>query len=115
MVGFKNVALFAASIILPAWAAPIIEVETKPIPGKYIVLLKEHADLEGHLSWAKDVHSRSLSRRDTAGVHKSWSVGSKFKAYSGEFDEETLRILKRDENVCLTYRCSTPESSATQL
>ncbi|KAK3347636.1 peptidase S8/S53 domain-containing protein [Neurospora tetraspora] len=101
MVGFKNVALFAASIILPAstWAAPIIQVETKPIPGKYIVLLKEHADLEGHLSWAKDVHARSLSRRDTAGVHKAWSVGSKFKAYAGEFDEETLSIIQRDENV----------------
>ncbi|EAA28983.1 subtilisin-like protein [Neurospora crassa] len=100
MVGLKNVALFAASIILPAsitWAAPIIEVETKPIPEKYIVLLKPHADLEGHLSWAKDVHARSLSRRDTAGVHKAWSVGSKFKAYAGEFDEETLKIIQRDE------------------
>ncbi|KAJ4395633.1 Suppressor of the cold-sensitive snRNP biogenesis mutant brr1-1, partial [Neurospora sp. IMI 360204] len=101
MVGFKNVALFAASIILPAstWAAPTIQVETKPIPGKYIVLLKKHADLEGHLNWAKDVHARSLSRRDTAGVHKAWSVGSKFKAYAGEFDEETLSIIQRDENV----------------
>lgn len=103
MVGFKNVALFAASIILPAaWAAPIVEVQTQPIPRKYIVLLKPHADLEGHLTWAKDVHSRSLSRRDTAGVHKAWSVGSKFKAYAGEFDEETLKVIQRDENVCLT-------------
>ena len=120
MVGLKNVALFAASIILPAsitWAAPIIEVETKPIPEKYIVLLKPHADLEGHLSWAKDVHARSLSRRDTAGVHKAWSVGSKFKAYAGEFDEETLKIIQRDErNVCLTESArikQTPEYLST--
>lgn len=102
MVGFKTVALFAASIILPAtWAAPVVEVKTQPIPRRYIVQLKPHADLEGHIIWAKDVHARSLSRRDTAGVHKTWSVGSKFKAYSGEFDEETLKIIQRDENVCL--------------
>ncbi|UQC81512.1 alkaline protease [Colletotrichum lupini] len=68
------------------------------IPDKYIVRVASGThdiDFESHLSWVTNVHKRSLSRRSTAGVEKTFSVGD-FKAYAGEFDSETIEEIEKD-------------------
>ncbi|KAI3559697.1 alkaline protease [Colletotrichum abscissum] len=68
------------------------------IPDKYIVRVASgthDTDFESHLSWVTNVHKRSLSRRSTAGVEKTFSVGD-FKAYAGEFDSETIAEIEKD-------------------
>ncbi|KAK1540836.1 alkaline protease [Colletotrichum paranaense] len=68
------------------------------IPDKYIVRVASGThdiDFESHLSWVTNVHKRSLSRRSTTGVEKTFSVGD-FKAYAGEFDSETIAEIEKD-------------------
>ncbi|KXH48240.1 alkaline protease [Colletotrichum nymphaeae SA-01] len=68
------------------------------VPDKYIVRVAPgtyDTDFESHLSWVANVHKRSLSRRSTAGVEKTFNVGD-FKAYAGEFDAETIAEIEKD-------------------
>jgi len=96
MVSLKALALLFGV----AAAAPAM----KTIPNKFIVTLKSGTDttqLESHVNWARDVHSRSLSRRGrngvTGGVDKVWT--NSFKGYSGEFDAATVQEIKGNDDV----------------
>lgn len=100
-------ALYLASL-LPLVAAVPLPQDTAsapavPIPGKYIVTLKEGVDTESHTSWVSDIQARSLSRRQDGttapdGVEQTYEIAS-FKGYAGEFDEATLNEIKASPDV----------------
>ncbi|KAI0109009.1 peptidase S8/S53 domain-containing protein [Nemania sp. FL0031] len=103
MRSFRTLALFLGALLPAALAAPASKkaIEPEYIPNKYIVTLKSGistADFESHLNWARDVHARSLSRRDTVGVEKTYNI-KHFNAYAVEMDEETLAIIKASPEV----------------
>ncbi|WYZ36526.1 hypothetical protein EsH8_II_000032 [Colletotrichum jinshuiense] len=72
------------------------------LPNRFIVSLKpglSETTVEGHLNWVRDVHQRrSVTRRDIAGVEKTFNIGT-FHAYAGSFDQETLTEIKSNEAV----------------
>ncbi|KAI1147046.1 peptidase S8/S53 domain-containing protein [Nemania diffusa] len=103
MYSFRNLALFFGALLPAALAAPASRKVSEPeyVPNKYIVTLKtgiSTADLESHLSWARDVHARSLTRRDLAGIEKTYSIHD-FNAYAVEMDAETLATIKASPQV----------------
>lgn len=106
---FKNVALLLAAALPLGTAAPapapVTVRQAETIPGKFIVTLNPGAAVtdtfESHLAWVSDVHARSLSRRDTTGVEKTFNF-SDFSAYSGAFDEATIEQIKANPDVCGT-------------
>lgn len=99
MYGLKKLALVAGALLPLVNAAPVANpVQPRAIPGKYIVTLKETADVESHLGWVKDVHARSLGRRDLAGVEKTFNI-SDFNGYSGAFDDATIEEIKANDAV----------------
>lgn len=101
MAGLRRLALFLGALLPAVLAAPTAAAK-KPevIPGKYIVTLKEGAtDTESHINWVNDIHRRSLGKRDTAGVEKTYNISS-WNAYSGEFDDETIKQIKANPEVC---------------
>ncbi|KAE9566286.1 hypothetical protein CGMCC3_g17545 [Colletotrichum fructicola] len=96
---------FNFSILLngvPFALAQILAGREIVIPDKYIISLKTsipETAVENHLRWVQEVHNkRDLSRRDLVGVEKTFGIGS-FHAYTGSFDEETLREIQADEVV----------------
>ncbi|KAK7418599.1 proteinase B [Neonectria magnoliae] len=107
MTSIRNLALFLGALLPAALAAPAKQAagvvpDPVVIPGKYIITLKEDAktDLESHLNWVTDVHRRSLSKRDTAGVEKTYNI-STWNAYSGDFDDETIAEIEKSPDVAL--------------
>jgi hypothetical protein len=71
------------------------------IEGKYIITLKDSAstsDVESHLGWVQSVHARSLGKRQTAGVEKTYNIDT-WNAYAGEFDEETIAEIEASADV----------------
>lgn len=98
MVGLRRIA-FLAGI---ANALPVLDKRApQVIPGKYIVTLKPGVSLagvDGHLSWVRSVHRRSLFRLDTTGVDKVYSIDD-FNAYAGSFDAATLAEIRNSEEV----------------
>jgi oryzin len=111
----KMVSLKALALLFGvAAAAPAM----KTLPNKYIVTLKSTTDttqLESHVEWARDVHTRSLSRRSkngiTGGVDKIWTTS--FKGYSGEFDAATVEEIKSNDDVSEAAPSSTTVHFAT--
>ncbi|KAI5868199.1 subtilisin-like protein [Durotheca rogersii] len=91
-------------LALPALAAPLSDDlfaalrDGDAVPQRYIVSLKPGVAAADHLAWVRGVHRRSVARRSTAGLEKTFSIGD-FHAYAGEFDDETLRIIQANENV----------------
>ncbi|KAK0744597.1 peptidase S8/S53 domain-containing protein [Apiosordaria backusii] len=72
-----------------------------PIPGKYIITLKPGvapSHIKTHLSWVKDVHARSLSRRDESGIEKVYDALD-FHGYAGFFDEGTIAQIRASDDV----------------
>ncbi|KAJ0121901.1 lkaline serine protease alp1 [Diaporthe amygdali] len=99
MYGLKKLALVAGALLPFVNAAPVASApQARAIPSKYIVTLKDSADVESHLGWVKDVHARSLGRRDLAGVEKTFNI-SDFNAYSGAFDDATIEEIKASDAV----------------
>lgn len=99
MVNFRRIAVAAAALLPLVSAAPYKRAET--IKGKYIVTLKggaSTAEVESHLAWVQNTHKRSLTKRDTAGVEQTYSIGD-FAAYAGEFDDATLAEIKNNPEV----------------
>jgi oryzin len=108
MTSFRRLALFFGALLPAAFAAPSGKKHSQPeyIPNKYIVTLKSgisSTDFDSHVSWARDVHSRSLNRRGTAGVEKTYNIHD-FNAYAVEMDAETLEQIKANPLVC----CANP-------
>lgn len=102
MAHIKQIALLLG-LSLPALSIPLASDASANdiVPDKYIVRIAPNtvdADFEHHLQWVGAVHARSLMRRNTAGVEKTFEIGG-FRAYAGEFDHETLRQIKQDKNV----------------
>lgn len=105
MFSFKSLALFAAAMLPLGNAVPTPKVEASPqaeiIPGRYIVTLTPGLaarDFDAHLNWARDVHARSVTRRDTTGVEKTYNI-SDFTAYAGSFDDATIEQIKANPEV----------------
>ncbi|KAI8946376.1 subtilase [Xylaria longipes] len=103
MHSFRSLALFFGALLPAALAAPASKKVSEPeyIPNKYIVTLKSGistTDFESHINWARDVHARSLSRRDTAGVEKTYNIKN-FNAYAVEMDVQTLAEIKAHPQV----------------
>lgn len=103
MLSFRSLALFFGALLPAALAAPASKTASEPeyIPNKYIVTLRSGistADFERHVSWARDVHSRSLNRRDTVGVEKTYSIDD-FNAYAVHMDEQTLAEIRANPQV----------------
>ncbi|KAK6833177.1 hypothetical protein PG987_007871 [Apiospora arundinis] len=99
MVNFRQLAVSLTALLPLAAAAPVEQqMKRDVIPGKYIVSLKNGANAESHMSWVNIVHKRSLSKRNTAGVEKTYKIKD-FEAYSGEFDEATLEEIKKNPDV----------------
>ncbi|TGJ88329.1 hypothetical protein E0Z10_g423 [Xylaria hypoxylon] len=103
MHSFRSLALFFGALLPAALAAPSGKQAKAPeyIPNKYIVTLKSGistADFESHISWARDVHSRSLSSRDTVGVEKTYNIKD-FNAYAVHMDAATLAEIQANPQV----------------
>lgn len=101
MQHFAKVVFAVFGLAVPALTAPVDISALQDgdlIPGKYIVSLKPGVDAQAHLSWVQGVHRRSLSRRDTTGLEKTYGFGS-FNGYAGEFDEDTVAQIRGHENV----------------
>ncbi|KAI2469826.1 alkaline proteinase [Annulohypoxylon bovei var. microspora] len=102
MASLRRLALFFGALLPAIFAAPTPHQQKREIvPNKYIVTLKQgisSEDFKSHLNWARDVHARSLNKRDTTGVSHEYQINT-FNAYAGEFDEETLEQLKNNPDV----------------
>jgi oryzin len=102
MVGFRQLALLAGIALPWVTAAPVIDKRAaRVLPGKYIITLKPGVSVDSvgsHLNWVRDVHARSLSRRDTAGVEKVFNIED-FNAYAGTFDPATIAEIRDSEDV----------------
>ncbi|RSL62488.1 hypothetical protein CEP54_005677 [Fusarium duplospermum] len=111
MVNFKNFAIVATTLLscvvaAPAPASSSSSSSTGPsdiIPGSYIVTLKPSikvAKVKAHIKWVKDVHKRSLTKRDTDnGIEKTYDNEAGFHAYSGTFDASTIKQIKKSPDV----------------
>ncbi|KAK7934714.1 hypothetical protein PG985_000209 [Apiospora marii] len=99
MVNFRQLAVSLTALLPLAAAAPVEQqIKRDVIPGKYIVSLKNGANAESHMSWVNSVHKRSLSKRATGGVEKTYKIKD-FEAYAGEFDEATLQEIRNNPDV----------------
>ena len=103
MPSFHRLALLVGALLPAAFAAPTAE-KRGVVPSKYIVTLKSDASTESHLNWVSEVHSRSLTKRDTVGVEQTYNISS-WHAYAGEFDDATLEEIKNNPDVSIPPRC----------
>ncbi|RSL37962.1 hypothetical protein CEP53_015316 [Fusarium sp. AF-6] len=114
MVNFKNFAIVATTLLGCVVAAPApassssssSSSSTGPsdiIPGSYIITLKPSikvAKVKAHIKWVKDVHKRSLTKRDSDnGIEKTYDNEAGFHAYSGTFDASTIKQIKQSPDV----------------
>lgn len=104
MVSFKNITTLLAAALSLVRASPIHQGRVLDAPGGYIVALRDHVsanDMDLHLKWIRDIHERSLGRRDLgfAGVEITYTGASGFNAYAGHFDNETLERIKNSSEV----------------
>ncbi|KAI1871044.1 hypothetical protein JX265_006084 [Neoarthrinium moseri] len=102
MVNIRRIVLSLTALLPLTSAAPTQKQQKREIiPGKYIVTLKDSAstsDVESHLGWVQSVHARSLTKRQTAGIEKTYSINS-WNAYAGEFDDATIEEIKASADV----------------
>ncbi|KAI1099383.1 subtilisin-like serine protease pepD [Jackrogersella minutella] len=91
--------IFALAVSAAAAPVDLLDLQDGDIvPGKYIVTLKPAVDINLHLSWVRDVHQRSISRRSTVGLEKTFGFEG-FSAYAGEFDDDTVTKILADLDV----------------
>ncbi|GJD04563.1 alkaline proteinase [Colletotrichum higginsianum] len=93
----------AVALCAPGAAAQLSQDQqtSQAIQGKWIVTLKSglaKRDVDQHLGWIEKVHKRSLGRRQTVGVERSFGIGS-FHAYTGEFDDEVVAEIEAKDEV----------------
>lgn len=97
MINITRIVLFFGALLPAAYSAPTPNPETAQ--QRYIVTLKPGtSSIESHLNWVSDVHKRSLGKRDTAGVEKTYAISS-WQAYSGEFDNATIAEIEANPDV----------------
>jgi hypothetical protein len=103
MASLRNLAALFGALLPVALAAPTPRAP-ESIPNKYIITLKSDVDAstaKSHLSWVNEVHSRSLYKRELAGVEDSFDIGN-WHAYVGEFDEATIEEIKNNPEASYT-------------
>ncbi|KAL6879360.1 alkaline proteinase [Trichoderma novae-zelandiae] len=101
MASIRRLVLYLGALLPAVFAAPAVNHKLpEAVPNKFIITLKDGTsiDADSHLTWVKDLHRRSLSKRSTAGVEKTYSIDT-WNAYAGEFDEETVKQIKANPNV----------------
>ncbi|KAM0471989.1 hypothetical protein ACHAPX_009126 [Trichoderma viride] len=101
MPSIRRLALYLGALLPAVLAAPAaLHKKPEAVPNKFIVTLKEGAsiDTDSHLAWVNDIHARSLTKRGTAGVEKTYNIHT-WNAYAGEFDAETLEQIKSNPDV----------------
>ncbi|KAH6652438.1 subtilase [Truncatella angustata] len=103
MISIRQLTVALGALLPAIFAAPTGTQQSKRevIPGKYIITLKSGvtvSDVSSHLNWVSDVHRRSLSKRDTAGVENTYNI-STWNAYAGEFDDATIAEIKANPEV----------------
>jgi hypothetical protein len=102
MASLVRLALYLGAFLPAALAAPTAPSKrSDEIPGKYIVTLKSSASVakvESHLQWVGDVHRRSLSKRETAGIEHTFNIKN-WNAYAGQFDEDTIKEIEASPEV----------------
>ncbi|KAF2150938.1 alkaline protease [Myriangium duriaei CBS 260.36] len=72
------------------------------LSDRYIISLRPGANMLEHMHHVRDVHVRSLARRQDNQVFKGvshWFNISDFSAYAGHFEETVIEQLKRHEDV----------------
>ncbi|KAF4454235.1 alkaline proteinase [Fusarium austroafricanum] len=123
MTSIRRIALALGALLPAILAAPTEKrQELTAVPDKYIITLKPDASdsaVNAHLDWVGDVHRRSLNKRDTSGVEKTFNI-STWSAYSGEFDKSTIDKIKKSPEVAFvepdyTVYLDFQESSEPQL
>ncbi|OLL25616.1 Subtilisin-like protease [Neolecta irregularis DAH-3] len=96
----------------PDEAAPLLFVENgQAVPNSYIVVFKEDIDLSAttdHHNWLNELHESSLKKRGLQmpfgrpkrrkGVKHTYAF-EKFRAYSGEFDQDTIEYILRHPDI----------------
>lgn len=92
-----------ASLVAQGAAAPNPQQQqsTAAIPCRWIVTLKlgiDKSDVKQHLDWIHDTHRRSLSRRQTTGIERTFGIGN-FHGYTGEFDQQLLAEIEAKDEV----------------
>lgn len=103
MASLRRLALYLGALLPAVLAAPAVNHKLpEAVPNKFIVTLKDGAsvDADSHLTWVKDLHRRSLGKRSTAGVEKTYNIDT-WNAYAGEFDEETVEQIKANPDVSI--------------
>ncbi|EMT63074.1 peptidase S8/S53 domain-containing protein [Fusarium oxysporum II5] len=88
--------------LLPAIiAAPTVTDDDDIIEGAYIVTLKQKLDekkVEQHIDWVDSIHNGSVFRRTEDGVKLVWNETT-YKGYSGDFDKQTIKEIKKSKDV----------------
>jgi hypothetical protein len=101
MASIRRLALYLGALLPAVLAAPTAHSKLpEAVPNKFIITLKEGAsvDTDSHLTWVNNLHSRSLNKRSTAGIEKTYNIHT-WSAYAGEFDEETIEQIKTNPDV----------------
>ena len=100
---FHNLAL--AALLIPAALAVAVPQGAREgdiIEDSYIVVLKDVAEekIVAHKTWAKDLHARSLGKRDgkVRGLEHEYSLKG-LKGYAGTFDKETIDTIATSTEV----------------
>jgi hypothetical protein len=111
MVQLKTFAVIATTLFGYALAAPTTpEGVDSAIPDSYIITLKSEIKpptVKAHMKWVGDVHKRSLEKRSFEkrdgdnGVEKTFETEAGFRGYSGTFDPETIKEIKKSSAVRL--------------
>lgn len=104
MTSIRRLALYLGALLPAVLAAPAVHKAPEVVPNKFIITLKDGAsvDTDSHLTWVNDIHRRSLTKRHTAGVEKTYNI-HKWSAYAGEFDAETIEQIKANPDVRINY------------
>jgi len=97
--------------------APLIQsANAKHIPNAYIVKFKDHVkhtEAAAHHSWVQGIHTQTESRKlelrkrsqfptldDTFdGLKHTYNIAGNFLGYSGHFDDEVLKLLRRHPDI----------------
>ncbi|KAI1079014.1 peptidase S8/S53 domain-containing protein [Whalleya microplaca] len=102
MASLRQFVLFLGALLPTALAVPTPSAQQgEVIPDKYIVTLKPGITTETfktHVNWARDIHSRSLSKRSFAGIQHEYHINN-WNAYAAEFDAWTLARIRNCSDV----------------
>ncbi|KAF1977963.1 subtilisin-like protein [Bimuria novae-zelandiae CBS 107.79] len=106
MANFPRLLLLARVLLpsvhaVPTPALPSVAKHDNALEGKYIITLKPNLDApstKSHMTWVSDLHARSITKRDTIGIEKTYAIGG-WKAYAGEFDDATIVEIKASPEV----------------